>query len=97
MNANTPGTAYLLHFDKPYKHAQHYLGWTSDLDRRLKSHEDGNRERCVLTYVIHKAGITWKLVRTWDGPLAMEKKLKALKNSRLLCPVCNPNGKSGEF
>ena len=21
------GTVYLLHFDKPFSHAQHYLGW----------------------------------------------------------------------
>ena len=24
------GTVYLLHFDQPYKHARHYVGWTAE-------------------------------------------------------------------
>ncbi|MBB5085041.1 putative GIY-YIG superfamily endonuclease [Nonomuraea endophytica] len=29
------GTVYLLHFAQPYRHARHYLGWTTDLQARL--------------------------------------------------------------
>ena len=29
------GTVYLLHFAVPYKHAAHYLGWTSNLPARI--------------------------------------------------------------
>ena len=32
------GQVYLLHFEVPYRHAQHYLGWTEDLPTRLKDH-----------------------------------------------------------
>jgi hypothetical protein len=32
------GTVYLLHFDRPYRHARHYLGWAEDLDNRLAEH-----------------------------------------------------------
>ena len=32
-----PGTIYLLHFDRPYRHARYYLGWASDLNSRLAS------------------------------------------------------------
>lgn len=91
MNTDTPGITYLLHFDKKYHHAQHYLGWTNDLPKRLREHKNGKRERCVLTHVIKNAGIKFVVVRTWDGPLAVEKKLKRRKNNRKLCPLCNPN------
>lgn len=90
MNKDTVGYAYLLHFSEPYKHAQHYLGWTNNLFKRIKEHNSGSRERCVLTHVAKANGIKFKLVRTWQGPLEMERKLKAKHNSRLLCPICNP-------
>lgn len=36
------GTVYLLHFERPVRHAQHYLGFTENLERRLSEH--GTRE-----------------------------------------------------
>jgi len=90
MDENTPGFVYLLHFDKPYKHAQHYLGWTSDLERRLRSHRSGNRNYCVLTSVITWEGIAWRVARLWSGTLGLEKKLKRQKGNKRLCPICNP-------
>jgi hypothetical protein len=32
---------YLLHFSCRYRHAQHYLGLTDDIDRRLAEHLAG--------------------------------------------------------
>ncbi len=29
------GVIYMLHFDRPYRHAKHYVGWTADLLDRL--------------------------------------------------------------
>lgn len=29
---------YLIHFDQPYQHTRHYIGSTTDLERRLKEH-----------------------------------------------------------
>jgi len=29
------GVIYLLHFQRSYRHARHYLGYTDDLDARL--------------------------------------------------------------
>lgn len=91
MDRETSGWAYLLHYHEPMAHAQHYLGWTNDLTARMLSHVCGNRSSCVLTFEFAQRGIRFTLVRTWAGPLAVEKKLKALKNSRNLCPLCNPN------
>ena len=35
---HVPGTIYLLHFDRPYKHARH---WAQDLNSRLAEHRRG--------------------------------------------------------
>ena len=31
----------MLHFDQPYRHARHYVGWTADLLDRLDPHAAG--------------------------------------------------------
>ncbi|MGH3737254.1 MAG: hypothetical protein ACRDT6_16805 [Micromonosporaceae bacterium] len=62
------GTVYLLHLDRPYRHARHYTGWTSDLAGRLAEHAAGHGSR--LLAVVRGAGIGWQLARTWRGPRA---------------------------
>lgn len=79
-------TCYLLHFSEPYKHAQHYLGYARDLDRRLAAHRAGHGAR--LLEVIDQAGITWELARTWDGDRRLERRLKNRHDARQLCPIC---------
>jgi predicted GIY-YIG superfamily endonuclease len=39
--ATPQGVVYLLHFDRPYKRARHYLGFAEDLERRLELHRAG--------------------------------------------------------
>jgi predicted GIY-YIG superfamily endonuclease len=80
------GVIYLIHFDTPYKHARHYMGYTDDLQARLERHAQGNGSR--LMQVIMENGITWRLARTWDGDRHLERKLKNQKNSPRLCPIC---------
>jgi len=65
MNRSPVGTVYLLHFDRPYRHARHYLGWATDPDARLTRHAAGEGAR--LLEVVHAAGIGWTLARTWVG------------------------------
>jgi hypothetical protein len=60
--AGDTGTTYLIHFDRRYRHAGHYLGWTTDLDARLEAHRTGRGAR--LMEVVTGAGITWHLART---------------------------------
>lgn len=79
---------YLIHFNQPYKHARHYLGFTDDLEARLSQHAHGNGAR--LMAVIHAAGITWQLARTWEGDRKRERRLKHQHHSARLCPLCNP-------
>jgi len=81
------GIVYLCHFSRALHHAQHYLGYSDDADRRELRHRAGNGAR--LLQVIKEHGITFEIVRTWDGDRALERKLKRQKNGRRLCPVCN--------
>lgn len=80
------GTVYLLHFSKPFKHAKHYLGFTFNLDKRLKDH--GNGQGARLIEIILQNGLSFELVRTWEGDRNFERKLKKRKNSPALCPIC---------
>jgi len=89
---DSQGLVYLLHFHEPYHHARHYLGWTTNLEERLKRHASGNGARLI--EVIAEAGITWQLVRTWPGGRDLERRLKARHNNPRLCPICNPKERS---
>src|ERR1022692_3195850 len=57
--AGTGGTVYLIHFDRPYKHARHYIGWALDVRRRLTEHAAGRGAH--LLAVVKAAGIGWPL------------------------------------
>lgn len=79
---------YLIHFDTPYKHAQHYLGFAKDIARRLKKHKSGQGARLV--QVVQSAGITWTLARIWrDADRNKERRLKNGGSSKRYCPICN--------
>lgn len=81
------GTAYLLHFDQPFKHASHYLGWSGNLPVRLAEHESGRGAR--LTEVVAEAGIRWTLTRTWPGVSRdYERALKDQGGASRRCPGC---------
>ena len=77
---------YLLHFGTRYKHAGHYLGSTCDLEARLALHAASRGAR--LLHVVHAAGITWCLARTWPGGKAKERQLKKQCGTSRSCPLC---------
>lgn len=85
-DAEHPGTVYLIHFERPYKHARHYIGWASDLEGRLEHHRKGSG--AVLMAVVTKAGIAWSVVQTWTGDRNFERRLKNRKSSPRFCPAC---------
>lgn len=78
---------YLIHFTTPYRHARHYLGWSNDIESRIKAHRQGSGAR--LMQVITQAGITWNVVRRWEG-VGREKERSLKRNNQTweLCPVC---------
>jgi hypothetical protein len=97
------GTTYLLHFIVPatgdparYRHAGHYIGWTTDLAARMEAHARGTGARLV--EVITEAGLGFKLVRTWPNTTKdREDLLKHVGGGRRYCPECGvkPRGETG--
>lgn len=79
---------YLLHFDTPYKHARHYLGYArGSAERRIEQHLNGQGAR--LMSVIKEAGIGFTVAKMWrDGTKADETRFKKGNNSPRLCPIC---------
>ena len=81
------GTVYLLHFDQPYKHARHYVGWTArNVKRRLAEHEAGRGAR--LLAVVREAGIGRQLARLWPGSRERERQIKRQGGHARKCPLC---------
>ena len=81
---------YLLHFDEPLHHAQHYLGITEDLDERLQRHFRGDGAK--LTAEFARLGIGFTLARAWSNATQeIERSIKQNRNGRLYCPICYPH------
>lgn len=84
--AQYSGWIYLIHFNKPYEHAEHYMGFTKNVDRRMLRHVAGRGAR--LMQVIEDAGITWKISRVWYGDRYLERRLKKQGGHARKCPIC---------
>lgn len=88
---------YVLHFDKPYKHAKHYTGIAKNLKKRIKKHRDGHGAR--LTQVLKQNNIGFRCSQiaeysTFSEAHAEEKRLKSkVKNPQRYCPICIENKK----
>jgi predicted GIY-YIG superfamily endonuclease len=84
-----PGV-YLIHMDSPVlrAHAQHYIGWSTDVFERLFQHR---RNRALASWkCATSAASGYKIARVWKGQnRSFERKLKNRKNARRLCPVCS--------
>ncbi len=80
-------SVYLIHFEQPYKHARHYLGFSEDVPGRIRAHRRGKGARLIS--VVNDAGIDWAVVRIWRNMTrADERKLKHRRDAPGLCPVC---------
>jgi predicted GIY-YIG superfamily endonuclease len=86
-NAGEPGTVYVLHFDPPYRHAGHYIGWAQDADARIAQHVAGSGSPLVRAAVI--AGSHVRVAATFAGSRYLERRLKRWHNTTArVCPIC---------
>jgi len=89
------GRVYLLHFERPLAHAQHYLGWTEDVAARVARHLSG--EGSPLVRAVAAEGIGVQVARAWlRVPRAFERQLKRHHNTPRLCPLCRDRVRSPE-
>lgn len=84
-----PGV-YLLHFDRGFGHSRHYLGWSEDVQLRVRQHMFGKGSH--LTRLAVAAGITMTLTAVWYGQdRHFERNLKRVYHNTRLCPLCKPD------
>lgn len=91
---------YLLHFDRPYRHAKHYMGYARDVDAlhaRVDAHYnatpgDGKHHR--LMQVIREAGISFTLARVWPDATREDERRWKGRSHAARCPICRESAKS---
>jgi predicted GIY-YIG superfamily endonuclease len=86
---STPhGTVYVLHFDQPFKHANHYIGFTTrTVEDRLVEHIIGDGSKFLAKVVA--AGITFRLAVVFPNvDLRYEYQLKNRGGAKRVCPIC---------
>ena len=70
-------------------HAQHYLGYSDDIDHRITEHTTGGSKASAIMRAVKSLNIDWEVARVWEGTdISLEGKLKRQKNSPRLCPIC---------
>jgi predicted GIY-YIG superfamily endonuclease len=91
---DVPGFMYLLHFLKPlgdptrpHMSAQHYLGWTSNVDARFHRHENGDGAAIMKAVANRKIGVVIVWIR--PGTRNDERRLKNAGHFKeRLCTYC---------
>jgi putative endonuclease len=79
---------YLLHFGRPVYGAQHYLGWSVDVSRRVRQHMNGQGARLVRQAL--RASVSVELVRVWvTHDSKQERVLKRRGAPKDYCPLCS--------
>lgn len=96
---NVMGVVYLIHLDSPIgpekapdgHKAWHYIGWaqTGGLDARLDAHRNGKGSKLLAEAA--RKGISWNVVRTWEGTRDFERLLKRRGSAKRICPCCDPD------
>jgi hypothetical protein len=84
---------YLLHFDPPYKHAGHYLGYGNDVWQRMHEHRHTQSKSSPLVRAALANGSTVVLARIWrNGDRTLERRLKRQGGLSRHCPFCRVRG-----
>lgn len=88
---------YLIHLHEPVAGVNHYVGYASDLHRRMEEHHRGcNGKTSKLMLTVTSLGISWEHVNTFaTGDLKLDyqleqelHKLPDSKIAQLYCPTC---------
>jgi len=86
-NADVVDGCYLLHFQRPIHGAQHYLGWSADIRRRVRLHLSGRGAWLVRQAL--KAGIEVQLVRIWPSVARKYEYVLKRRTPKRYCALCH--------
>lgn len=87
---------YVLHIEPPYRHAAHYIGFTTRPDARVAEHLAGRGSPLIKAALA--AGCEVTVALKWHcGTRSFERHLKNMKGTRQFCPRCNPKAKRVTF
>lgn len=88
-------SVYVLHFDKPYKHAKHYTGIAKNVEKRIKLHRSGRGARLTQVLKENNIGFRYNVIAeypTFSEAKSEEKRLKTrIKKPQRYCPICKEN------
>jgi len=85
--ALSEGFIYLLHWSHRAGRIEHYIGWTQDLEARMKAHASGSGG-CPTTRNYRRAAMRGRLVRLWRGTMVDERTLQHTLTFPVDCPIC---------
>jgi predicted GIY-YIG superfamily endonuclease len=84
---HTIGSVYLVHFARSFNGVRHYLGFSTNIPKRVKEHRAGRGSPLLKAVTARR--IPWSVVRKWHGKDGhFEKKLKQQNALVDLCPKC---------
>lgn len=84
-------TVYVLHFDPPFKHARHYIGYTPDetAERRVREHVQGLAAGSPLVKAAVEAGCEITLAHEFPGAgRDFERWIKDRRTTPRWCVCC---------
>ncbi|GEP11803.1 endonuclease [Methylobacterium gnaphalii] len=91
-------SVYVLHFDPPFAHARHYIGFTPDptVARRVSEHMTCGPRGNPLVKAAIGAGCAVTLAHAFEGEVYgrdFERNLKARRTTRAWCACCGVGAK----
>ncbi len=90
-------TVYVLHFDPPYRHAGHYIGYTPDetAERRVREHTECLAAGSPLVKAAVAAGCKVTLAHEFLGAgRDVERWLKTRRDTAKWCSCCGQNSRA---
>ena len=83
---------YILHFNQPYHRANHYLGITNNITKRITKHKAGCGAKLLKKLKEHNITFQYCVIETYPNyseAKTREKYLKnKIKNTKRYCLIC---------
>ena len=83
------GTVYLLHFARPLHGIRHYVGWTTDLPKRIRRHAAAGG--AAIPRLFAAAEIPFAIARLWPSETTLFERhiiRRIHKDPTAWCPIC---------